>query len=225
MVQMQLFGTLLGGLMVVTSTIIPSFAEDTIEIFTLNSEIYPTEDVFVSGFVSAQSFYKPVILEVYDPDGNLLYNPHVNFNEQGQFNWLIHPPLGKFEVQGEYTIVARHDEISKTSEIHFTVIEEMSSKNSDSIVKTSPDDSDITSKTVFNSYEFADTKPKIQDQKIPVRTTNSGSNQGQEIVKFLESNELLYVVPISISILAGIVVIWMKATSESPASRKKSSKI
>lgn len=222
MVQTHMFGILVGGLVLISYISIPSFAEDSIEIFTLNSEIYPTEDVFVSGFVSVDSFYKPVILEVYDPNGDLLYNPHVNFDEQGQFNWLIHPPLGKFETQGEYTIVARHEEMTKTSEIHFTVSEEV--QNSQTISKTNPDETDVTSKTVFNSYEFVDTKPKIQDQKVTVKTTNSDSIQSQEIVKFLESNELLYVIPISIAILAGIVVIWMKATSENPISKKKSPK-
>lgn len=225
MVQTQLFYTFLGGLILISSIMNPCFAEDTIQIFTLNSEIHPTDDVFVSGFVSTESFYKPVILEVYDPNGELLYNPSVNFNDQGQFNWLIHPPLGKFETQGTYTIVARHDETQKTSEVQFTVIEENTNQSSVTVAKNDLNNSEVTPKPILSSYEFADAKSKIQDQKIPVKASNSDTNPNQAITEFVESNELVFVIPISIAILVGIVVIWLKATWDKPVNRKKSTKI
>lgn len=211
--QTKLVCSFLGGIILVTSITAPSFAANSIEIFTLNSEILPNEDVFVTGFVRTESFYKPLSLEVYDPNGELLYNPHLNFNEQGQFSWLIHPPLGKFDVPGTYTIIASHEDTQETSKIQFIVIGDETTKNLESIVKTDKEDSSIISKTILNSNEFADTKPKIQYEEISVKTTNSQTNQSEEIVEFLKSDNLVYLTPLSIAMLVGIVIIWMRATS------------
>ncbi|NIP62055.1 MAG: hypothetical protein GWN01_14885, partial [Nitrosopumilaceae archaeon] len=114
---------------VLTTTIIASidiaYAENRIEIFTLNSQISTTDDILVTGFVNAESSYKPVILEVYDPNGDLLYRPDVYFNDNGQFSWLFHPPLGKFDLTGTYTIIASHEEVSETAKLQFTVNEKI----------------------------------------------------------------------------------------------------
>ncbi|MEJ2259293.1 MAG: PEFG-CTERM domain-containing protein, partial [Nitrosopumilaceae archaeon] len=66
---------------------VSSFGEGVIDIFSLNTEVTSTESVLVTGFVSTESFYKPVKLEVYDPNGDLVYSPKINFNEDGHFSW------------------------------------------------------------------------------------------------------------------------------------------
>ena len=129
-----------------------SFATNSIEIYSLNSEISPVDSIFVSGFVSVDSFYKPVRLEVYDPNGEILYNPYVNFNEDGQFNWLFHPPQGKFDATGTYTIIASHENVAETSQIQFNVIEVEDKFTT--TVKISESDSEISPETFFESNKL-----------------------------------------------------------------------
>lgn len=149
----KILGTaLVGALVLNTTTSSLSFATNSIEIYSLNSEISSTDSIFITGFVSVESFYKPVRLEVHDPNGTVLYNPYVNFNEDGQFSWLFHAPQGKFDVPGTYTIIATHEDVSEISQIQFRVIEE---KNSDIIqVRTSGGDPVINSGGYFASNEI-----------------------------------------------------------------------
>nr|NIP62904.1 hypothetical protein [Nitrosopumilaceae archaeon]NIU01245.1 hypothetical protein [Nitrosopumilaceae archaeon]NIU89037.1 hypothetical protein [Nitrosopumilaceae archaeon]NIX61847.1 hypothetical protein [Nitrosopumilaceae archaeon] len=120
-------------------------AENKIGIFTLNSQISTTDNILVTGFINVESSYKPVILEVYDPNGDLLYRPDVYFNDNGQFSWLFHPPLGKFDLIGTYTIIASHEDISETAELKFTVNERIVERSlASSIAYSNPTNSEPT---------------------------------------------------------------------------------
>lgn len=202
---------------------VSSFAEGVIDIFSLNTEITSTESVFVTGFVSVESFYKPVKLEVYDPNGDLVYSPTINVNENGQFSWLFHPPLGKYSTIGTYEIIASHEEISQTDKIQFTVIE----SNEDDLDPLNPNykkESSVNSVSL-GSLELANGKSKIKDQVIAVKTSNSDLDESKnnEIEEFLKSNELGYVIPITIAVLIGIVVTWMRVTCDEQDQKKKQS--
>ena len=198
-----------------------SHAEGTIDIFSLNTEIVPTESVFVTGFVSVESFYKPVKLEVYDPNGDLIFSPTINFGEDGQFSWLFHPPLGEYSVAGTYEIIATHEDVPVSDKIHFTVIESredssysMSQNNKGSFVKSGG---------FLDSIKPTKISSNIQDQGIAVKTSDSQlvENKNNEIVKFLESSGLVYIIPITIVVLAGIIVTWMKITCDKQVHKKK----
>lgn len=219
--QTKLFGTSLVGILVLITAITESSYANSISIFTLNSEISSTDDVFVTGFVSTETFYKPVTLEVYDPEGELLYGPKVNFNENGQFSWLFHPPNGKFEKSGHYTIFASHEDVSEMSIIHFTVIDEVS-EDSPPIFKLSSADPELNSKGFFESIDFAKTNQEIPKSDLSVKTSKSamGEQTNNEVEEFLESNEYVFVIPIIIGVIAGIVVVWMRATCGNPIDQK-----
>ncbi|MFB5615117.1 MAG: hypothetical protein ACE5RI_08485, partial [Candidatus Nitrosomaritimum yanchengensis] len=200
--------TLASGILLFSGMSVSSFAEGTIDIFSLNTEIAPTESVLVTGFVSTESFYKPVRLEVYDPNGELVYSPTINFNEDGHFSWLFHPPLGKFSTAGTYEIIASHEEVSETDKIQFTVIE----SNNDSLNPNFQRESGVNSALFLESLERTNENSKIKEQTITVKTSNSDLDESKsnEIVEFLKTNELGYMIPITIAVLTGIVVTWMR---------------
>lgn len=143
---------LVGVLFLISFASSISFATNSIEIYSLNSEISPFDNIFVSGFVSVDSFYKPIRLEVYDPNGEILYSPYVNFNEDGRFNWLFHPPQGKFDVPGTYTIIASHEDVGETSQIQFNVIEEEDKFTT--TVRISETNSEISPEAFFESNKL-----------------------------------------------------------------------
>ena len=200
--------------LVLTTTIIASvdivYAEDKIEIFTLNSQISTTDDILVTGFVNAESSYKPVILEVYDPNGDLLYRPDVYFNDIGQFSWLFHPPLGKFDLAGTYTIIASHEEISETAELKFTVNEKIVERSlASSIAYSNP----TGSKSTETSESTSDKSVNNQQQSInqPIHKNSS------KII----SDSPIFVTSLVI-ILVGIItaiVVWMRKTYEKPLTK------
>lgn len=107
--------------MLIASSVIPQVLGQSIVLSAIKTEIYPRDDVFVTGFVDINSFYKTVTLTVYDPSGNMIYKPNVTYDDQGRFTWLFHPPIPQFET-GVYTIVTSHENISETVEIQFEVI-------------------------------------------------------------------------------------------------------
>lgn len=209
------------GILLLSGISDSSFAEGTIDIFSLNTEIAPTESVFVTGFVSVESFYEPVKLEVYDPNGDLVFSPTINFNDDGQFSWLFHPPLGEYAIAGTYEIIASHEGVSSTDKIHFTVVE----SNEDSSYALNQNNK---KNSLVKSGGFLESlKPKvnsnIQKQGITVKTSDSqlAENKNSEIVKFLESSEISYVIPITIAVLAGIIVTWMRMTYDKQDHKKK----
>ena len=200
--------------LVLTTTIITSvdivYAEDKIEIFTLNSQISTTDDILVTGFVNAESSYKPVILEVYDPNGDLLYRPDVYFNDNGQFSWLFHPPLGKFDLTGTYTIIASHKEISETAELKFTVNEKIVERSlANSIAYSNP----TSPKPTDTSESIGDksTDNQQQSKNQPIQKNNSKISSDSPIII-----TILILTLIGTSIA---VVIWMKKTYEKPLTK------
>ncbi|MGD8299246.1 MAG: hypothetical protein PVG43_03190 [Nitrosopumilaceae archaeon] len=212
---------MVSGILLFSGMSVSSFAEGAIDIFSLNKEITPTDSVLVTGFVSTDSFYKPVKLEVYDPNGDLIYSPTVNFNEDGHFSWLFHPPLGKYSTAGTYEIIASHEEISETDKIQFTVIE----SNEDPLDPNFKRESSVNSAVFLGSLEQTNDESKIKEQTITVKTSNSdfAESKNNEIIEFLKHNELGYVIPIIIAALTGIVVTWMRVTGVKPYKKKKHS--
>ncbi len=199
--------------LVLTTTIIASidiaYAENRIEIFTLNSQISTTDDILVTGFVNAESSYKPVILEVYDPNGDLLYRPDVYFNDNGQFSWLFHPPLGKFDLIGTYTIIASHEDISETAELQFTVNEKIVERSlASSIAHSNP------------------TGSKSTDVSEPSSDKSVGNQQQSENQPIQNNSKIISDSPIFITVLVltligtiTVVVIWMRKTYEEPLTK------
>lgn len=221
--QTKLFGASLVGLLLLLTTLTTIGYANSIAIFTLNSEISPTEDVFVTGFVSTEAFYKPVTLEVYDPEGDLLYSPKVNFNEKGQFSWLFHPPNGKFEKSGPYTIFASHEDVSEMSIIHFMVVEEALDETS-SILKMSGVDSQSKSNGMFESFDILKTTQEIPKSDLDVKTSKSdfGETSNNKIEEFLKSNEYVFIIPIIVGVIAGGVVVWMRVTCGNTVDQRSS---
>ena len=209
---------LASGILLFSGMSVFSFAEGAIDIFSLNTEITPTESVLVTGFVSTESFYKPVKLEVYDPNGNLVYSPTINFNEEGHFSWLFHPPLGKYSTVGTYEIIASHEEVSETDKIQFTVI----ASNKDPLNPNFQKESGVNSALFLSSLEKTNENSKIKEQTITVKTSNSdlAKSKSNEIVEFLKTNELSYMIPITIAVLTGIVVTWMRVTCDEQGKKK-----
>ena len=205
---------------ILLSGISSSFAEGTISIFSLNTEITDSESVFVTGFVNVESFYKPVKLEVYDPNGELIFSPTINFNEDGQFSWLFHPPLGKYSMTGTYEIIASHEDVSETDRIYFTVID--SNENSSHTLNQKNKISTVKSGGLLESMELnANSNIKGQDIIVKTSDTQLVDHNNNEIVKFFESSELSYVIPITIAVLAGIIVTWMRVTYAEQGQKKK----
>ena len=213
--------TLASGILLFSGMSVVSFGDGLIDIFSLNTEITSTESVLVTGFVSTESFYKPVKLEVYDPNGDLIYSPTINFNEDGHFSWLFHPPLGKYSTAGTYEIIASHEEISETDKIQFTVIESNKDPMNPNLIR----ESSVNSEVFLGYLERTNDESKIKEQTITVKTSNSdlSASKSNEIVEFLKSNELGYVIPITIAVLTGIVVTWMRVTCVEPDKKKKHS--
>lgn len=99
------------------------FAEGTIELKSDQRTIKATDSVFVYGTVSDVPDYIPVKLKVMAPDGEVVFNPEVQFDDDGVFKRLIHPPLPSFKI-GTYTVEATHEQIVVSSIIEFEVIGE-----------------------------------------------------------------------------------------------------
>lgn len=235
---------LIGASLVMTSMIDFASAEESIGIFSLQSEIDETESVFVNGFVNAESSHIPVRLEVYDPNDNLIFRPDVATNDEGQFGWLFHPPLGKFSTTGTYTIIASHEELEETSMIQFTVIEDTNIANpwldnikdetsaneirqsnafSGTIVQNDAGSNIDESSTQRENTDVVqkDTAAKTDVQKSPIQEVmESVETAGQQN----ESEEGLPIITTTIALaIAGIVsgvVLWMRATYLKPTIQK-----
>lgn len=213
-------------------------AEESIGIFSLQSEISKTDDLHVTGFVSTDSFYKPVRLQVFDPNGKLVFMPNVQFDDQGQFSWLIHPPLGKFDVTGTYTIIATHEDVKDTAQIEFTVVDSVNSKNSwlkKIMMETNSEDANTQNNILkiqqggVQSSDIDKVEPTgiVHENIMDSNIIKSESSQ-QEIAQPLENDSMetldspLVMTAIGVTI-AGIVagvVVWMRLTFEKPIVQK-----
>ena len=100
---------------------ISAFAEPMIELSSSQTEIQSLDSILVIGKITGVSVFKPVILTVISPDGEVIYAPELPFDNDGVFKRLIHPPLPSFK-DGKYTVIASHEDTDKTAQIQFTVI-------------------------------------------------------------------------------------------------------
>ena len=110
-------------LLVLVAMSIPlsAFAEPMIELSTAQTEIQSLDSILVIGKITGVSVFKPVILTVISPDGEVIYAPELPFDNDGMFKRLIHPSLPSFK-EGIYTVIASHEDTEKTAQIQFTVI-------------------------------------------------------------------------------------------------------
>ena len=218
----RLFSIFFGSVILISGTTAPGHAKESIEIFTLNTEIEPTEDVFVTGFVNTETFYMPVNLEVYDPNGKLLFNPTINFNDDGQFSWLFHPPLGKYDVIGIYKIIASHKDIPDQDEIQFTVIN-LEKKISDNPIPRLSKEYGETSGIFFESFEFGSGNSQIKTQNVTIKTNTETDNIRNNIFEQIWAvNEFGYAIPFVFAIIAMFMIIWLIVKSNKTKQMDKS---
>lgn len=118
------------ALLVLVAISVPAyaFAEPTIELNTAQNEIKALDSVLVVGKITGVSIFKPVTLTVISPDGEVVYTPELQFDSDGVFKRLIHPTLPSFK-DGIYTVIASHEDTTKTAQIQFTVTGSMISSN------------------------------------------------------------------------------------------------
>lgn len=100
------------------SSIIPSFA---ITLESYDSIYDPAARIFLKGTIEPEDdFYKPVILNVFNNDGDKLIQMQSDIVEN-TFTSLITGPKGSFE-PGTYTIEASHSSLNNTASIVITII-------------------------------------------------------------------------------------------------------
>jgi len=97
-----------------------AFAEGTIKLNSDQQTIKPTDSVLVYGSVSDVTKFNPVQITVLAPDGEVVFSPKVNFDGNGVFKRLIHPPLPSFKI-GTYSVIAEHVDAENSARIQFTV--------------------------------------------------------------------------------------------------------
>jgi predicted secreted protein with PEFG-CTERM motif len=107
-------------ILIAVSIPISAFAEPMIELSSTQTKIQALDSVLVVGKITGVSIFKPVIITVISPDGEVVYTPEVTFDTNGVFKRLIHPPLPSFK-DGIYTVIASHEDTEKTAQIQFTV--------------------------------------------------------------------------------------------------------
>jgi len=110
---------LLVAIFAITSFDSMAFAE--ISLSSYDSTIGPIDRLLIMGTVNGniQSFH-PIKLIVYDPSGNVVFQPNVPINDDGKFKYLITPPLPSFD-DGIYTVEASHKDLKEKIRIQFTV--------------------------------------------------------------------------------------------------------
>ncbi len=97
-----------------------AFAEGTIELNSDQDNIQSTDTIFVYGTVTGVTNFIPVKLLVVAPDGEVVFSPEIQFDDNGEFKRLIHPPLPSYKI-GTYTVVASHDDVDDSARIQFIV--------------------------------------------------------------------------------------------------------
>jgi len=158
-------------LLVLVAISIPlsAFAEPMIELSTSQTEIHSLDSVLVMGKITGVSVFKPVILTVISPDGEVVYAPELPFDSDGVFKRLIHPPLPSFK-DGIYTVIASHEDTEKTAQIQFTVISSTVSQKGSPIQSLKHEITHETSSAVTLSTETT-----IGDNKIIVTGSTTSS--------------------------------------------------
>jgi hypothetical protein len=116
MLRMAVLALLVISLIPISSAI----AEGTIELNSDQDSIQPTDTILVYGTVSGVTSFIPVKLEIIAPDGEIIFSPLVQFDSDGVFKRLIHPPLPSYKV-GTYTVLASHEDVDNSARIQFVV--------------------------------------------------------------------------------------------------------
>jgi len=103
---------------------IDAFAE--ISLSSYGSTIGPTDRLLIMGTIEGdfKSFH-PIKLVVYDPLGNIVYQPDVAIDGDGIFKYLITAPMPKFD-DGVYTVEASQEDLEEKTQLYFTVSSEIS---------------------------------------------------------------------------------------------------
>ena len=117
--QILIIPALLVAIFTITSFDSMAFAE--ISISSYDSTIGSTDRLLIMGMIDGdfQSFH-PVKLVVYDPSGNVVFQPNLKINDDGEFKYLITPTLPSFD-DGIYTVEASHKDLKEKTRMQFTV--------------------------------------------------------------------------------------------------------
>jgi predicted secreted protein with PEFG-CTERM motif len=97
-----------------------SFAEGTIELNSDQKTIGPNDTIFVYGKATGITKFIPVTVEVLAPDGEVVFSPKIEVDDNGEFKRLIHHPLPSFKI-GTYTVIASHEDLKESARIQFNV--------------------------------------------------------------------------------------------------------
>ncbi|MGD8708609.1 MAG: PEFG-CTERM sorting domain-containing protein [Nitrosopumilaceae archaeon] len=97
-----------------------AFAEGTIQLYTDQDTITPRDTVLVYGTIDGVTDWVPLNVEVLAPDGEVVFSYNIQFDDNGDFIRLIHPPLPSFKI-GTYTVTASHEDVANSQRIQFTV--------------------------------------------------------------------------------------------------------
>lgn len=206
------------GLSIMTISMISSANATSIGIFTLQPQISKTDDILVTGFVDAESSYIPVKLQVYDPNGNLIFRPDVSVNKNGQFSWLFHPPFGIFDTIGTYTVIASHKELDETATIQFTVVEDTNLNNNrleNTRIESNFDDS--KQPDTIQKHETINANVQKDPSQQTIELSDASNKQD---VQNTESPIMAIMVAISIAGVASGIVIWIRSAYSKPIIQK-----
>ena len=97
------------------------FGEASIELKSYNTSVDPNGNVLVIGKITGAVPHIPVKLTISDPDGKTIYSPNVEFDSNGNFKYLIKPPLPQFSL-GTYTVEATHRDLETPVQLQFEVL-------------------------------------------------------------------------------------------------------
>ncbi|WP_016939335.1 PEFG-CTERM sorting domain-containing protein [Nitrosopumilus sp. SJ] len=103
-----------------------TFAFAEISLSSYDSIIGPTDRLLIMGTIEGdiQSF-NPIKLVVYDPSGNIVYQPNVAIDGDGKFKYLITPTLPSFD-DGQYVVEASQEDLKEKTQMYFTVSSDIS---------------------------------------------------------------------------------------------------
>ena len=102
---------------------VPVYAFGEISVSVYDSTIEYNDRLLVTGSIDGDiQEFKPVKLVVYDPSGEIVYEPRLKIDGQGEFKYMITPVIGGFE-SGVYTVEASHEDLKEIAVTQFTVNE------------------------------------------------------------------------------------------------------
>lgn len=115
--SMNMLLGIMASIIVTSLAINPVMAESTITLESDKKIFEPTSRIFLTGTVDpGDKFYDPVMLTVYDANGNAILNAKSTIDNDNQFSALITGPLGSFD-EGLYIIEATHTSTTESTGI------------------------------------------------------------------------------------------------------------